>query len=105
MNSGRLKQLLRFLEEDPNDAFTLYAVALEYQHNEPKKAEELFARLIKTCPDYLPSYYMAAMLKIKLGKLNEAIGLIEKGMDLAVHCNDLTTLRELKEAYLQIRSD
>lgn len=101
-NSDRIQHLLNFLAEDPNDAFTRYALALEYQKSDPEKAEELFEHLLTMSPEYLPSYYMAAMLKLELSKPEEAIGLLKNGIDVAAQVNDQVTLRELKEALKQL---
>lgn len=103
-STSRIQQLLRFLEEDPDDAFTQYALALEYRKTEPAKAAELFSELISRHPDYLPAYYMAAMLQAEMGKVAEAIGLLEKGIALATRLKDYSTLRELNEAKQQLES-
>lgn len=101
-NSDRIQQLLNFLEEDPNDVFIRYALALEYQKSDPEKAEELFGHLFINNPEYLPAYYMAAMLKTELNKPEEAIRLLKNGVEIAARVNDHTTLRELKEALKQL---
>ncbi|MFN3839946.1 MAG: tetratricopeptide repeat protein [Cyclobacteriaceae bacterium] len=98
MNLMRIEQLLKFLEEDPNDVFARYALALEYQKSDPEKAEEVFDHVFTLNPDYLPAYYMAAMLKVELGKPEEAFRLLTKGVELARQCNNHSTLRELQEA-------
>ncbi|RZK28249.1 MAG: tetratricopeptide repeat protein, partial [Hymenobacter sp.] len=35
---SRLQQLLAFYQDDPNDAFTIYALATEYRADDPKLA-------------------------------------------------------------------
>lgn len=104
-SKGRIQQLLQFLQEDPDDAFTLYALALEYRKTEPERAADVFRNLINRHPDYLPAYYMAATLLAELGKTDEAMDLLEQGIPLAAHLNDTATLRELKEAKRQLESD
>ncbi|MCK6617871.1 MAG: tetratricopeptide repeat protein [Cyclobacteriaceae bacterium] len=100
----RIKQLLHFLEEDPHDAFSRYALGLEYRKTEPQKAEELFNELITDNPDYLPAYYMAAVLKSELGKTEAAMDLLKQGIALATRLGDTSTLRELNEALQQLES-
>jgi tetratricopeptide (TPR) repeat protein len=104
-STGRIQQLLRFLEEDPDDPFTRYALALEYLKTEPEKAAELFHSLINRHPDYLPAYYMAAKLLAVLDKREEALILLDKGVALATRLNDHATLRELKEARQLMEND
>ncbi len=103
-SSGRIQQLLRFLEEEPDDAFIQYALALEYRKNEPERAAKMFRNLISRHPDYLPTYYMAAMLLAELGKRDEALALLNDGILLAANINDHATLRELKEARQQLEN-
>jgi cytochrome c-type biogenesis protein CcmH/NrfG len=38
MNRERIKVLEQFLKEDPNDPFSLYALALEFKNQDSKKA-------------------------------------------------------------------
>jgi hypothetical protein len=47
---------------------------------------------------------MAAMLQAEMGKVAEAIGLLEKGIALATRLKDYSTLRELNEAKQQLES-
>lgn len=98
MNLTRIEQLLKFLEEDPNDAFSLYALALEYQHEQPEEALRLFNQLLASHPDYLPVYYQAAALSGENGKVEEAFKLYEAGIELARKQNNFTTLKELQAA-------
>lgn len=99
MNQNRLEQLIKFHEEDPNDPFLLYGLALEYQKSDVKKSEELFDTLLTGFPDYLPSYYHAAKLKAALGKGELALTIFKSGIALARKQNDMTTARELQSAY------
>ena len=62
MNTERLTQLLKFLEEDPHDAFNWYAVATEYRATDPDRALVYFEKLLTEHPDYVPTYYHAAQL-------------------------------------------
>lgn len=99
MNSSRLEQLIRFLEESPDDPFILYALALEYKSTQPEQSARLFSQLIEHHPDYLPTYYQAALQKEEAGEKVEALNLYKAGMEVAKKQNDLTTLNELKAAY------
>ena len=74
--SSRLEQLLAMLQEDPNDAFLRYAIAVEY--SVAGNTAEAIARiesLISDQPGYLGAYY-------KLGQLHEAAGAHEKALDV-----------------------
>ena len=47
MNIERLKQLEKFLENDPDDPFLIYAIAIEWQVENPVKTLEYFDILLK----------------------------------------------------------
>lgn len=102
MNQNRLEQLIKFHEEDPNDPFPLYGLALEYQKTDIKKSEQLFDRLLADFPEYLPAYYHAAKLKVTLDKGTLAINIYQNGIALAKKQNDSSTERELQSAYNEL---
>ena len=95
----RINQLLQFLEEDPDDAFTLYALALEYQKSDVILAKATFESLIAQHPDYLPTYYVAAHFMMESNNLEQVENLFLKGMDLAKAQNNNKALMELQSAY------
>lgn len=98
MNSERLKQLFDFLEKDPEDSFTIYAIALEYLKENPGKALEYMDILLEKHPDYLPTYYQAALVYQSMGSNEKAIAIFEKGIALAQKTNNHMTKRELQNA-------
>ena len=78
MNAKRLNQLLVFLKEDPNDPFTMYAIALEYHSFSPDKALEYYELLLDKHADYLATYYHAAKIYADLGKSYKAEHVFKK---------------------------
>ena len=99
MNSERLDQLLNFLKDDPNDAFTIYAIATEYNATDPKKALGYYKLLLDAHADYLATYYHAAILYADLGESEFAESTFKKGIVLAQSKNESLALRELQNAY------
>ena len=99
MLTDRIKQLQQFYEEDPNDPFNLYALALEYLKSDAAKSEELFETLLMHHSEYLPTYYHAAKLFQESGKKEKAIAAFEDGIALAKKLNDKKAARELQSAY------
>lgn len=98
MNSERLKQLFNFLEQDPGDSFTIYAIALEYLEGYPEKAKKYLDILLENHPDYLPTYYQAGLLYQSMNEVEKAKAIFEKGIALAHKMNKLMTKRELQNA-------
>ena len=101
----RIKKLLEYLKEDPDDPFLLYALALEYQKSDNLQAKKYFDQLLHDHPDYLGTYYQAGHFYEKSGKKDKALKIFEKGMAKAEAQNNHHILRELQEAYNNLLFD
>lgn len=99
MSEQRLKTLIKFYEEDPNDPFNLYGLALEYQKTDLNKSDELFTKLLTEFPTYVPSYYHAAKLKVELKQPEAALTIYKKGIEVAQQQNEKKASQELRSAY------
>jgi tetratricopeptide (TPR) repeat protein len=95
---SRLDQLLQFLQQDPHDPFTIYALALEYRKTDPLTAKKYFDQLIADFPAYLATYYHAGMLWLELGLTKEAEELYRKGMGIAQKTGKTKDYNELQNA-------
>jgi len=99
-NKTRLQNLLEFNNEQPNDSFTIYAIALEYMNiGEYAESEKFFAELIVNHKDYLAAYYHFGKLYEKMGNTTKAGETYLLGIRLAEARKDKHALSELKEAY------
>jgi Tfp pilus assembly protein PilF len=98
----RLDQLLQLFQEDKNDPFIVYGIALEYVKTDSIKANEWFTTLLNNFPDYLPTYYHAAHFFVENNDPSKAIETFQKGIMLAQKQGDLKTLAELKNALLNL---
>jgi tetratricopeptide (TPR) repeat protein len=96
MNLKRIEMLQKFIEDDPTDPFNHYALALEYIQHEPVRARDLLLELIRENPTYLPAYYQTATLLIELGQNEEAIPIINQGIEEAKTQNENKTMNELR---------
>ena len=99
MKNSLLQNLIAFYEEDPNDPFNIYALALEYQKSDSSQAEVYFDILLSQHPDYLATYYNAAAFFAALEKNEKAEIIYQKGIDLALNINNSKTHQELLRAY------
>ncbi len=97
----RIEQLEQFITEDPSDPFPRYALALEFLHLDPAKAQAQFESLISQFPDYLPTYYPAAHLLAERGDAQGADTLFQSGIAKARQQGDRKTEHELRQAYSQ----
>ncbi len=103
MNEDRIKQLVKFMEEDPTDPFPKYALAMEHlQLNKPKSLE-LFEDLLKNHPDYIGTYYHAAHLYAELGDRNNTEKTFESGIEKAKSLNEAHALKELQSAFMNFQ--
>lgn len=102
---NRLEQLLQLFQDDKNDPFIAYGIALEYLKTDAYKANEWFTTLLNNFPDYLPTYYHAAHFFAEQNNPDKAIDTFEKGILLAQKQGNLKTLAELKNALLNLELD
>ena len=105
MNIERLKKLEKFLKEDPDDPFILYALATEWINNDLMKSKAYFDELLSKHPSYIGTYYHAARVYLALDNKNRAIEIYEYGINIATKTNNYHALNELQTAYNQILYD
>ena len=92
----RIQYLEQLLQNDPNDSFLNYALALEYvKLNQVTDAIELLEALRRDDPGYSPTYYQLAVIYIEQNQPQKAKPIIEEGMMLTKN-NDAKTYNELR---------
>ncbi|WP_448519411.1 tetratricopeptide repeat protein [Rhodoflexus sp.] len=101
----RLQELLQMLANEPDDAFLIYAVAMEYRKDEPAKALQMLEQLAANQPDYTATYYHLAAMYREAGRNDEAIATYEKGIAVCQKIQDRHALNELQRAYRQWQDD
>lgn len=99
MNESRLEQLFKFLEDDPNDPFILYAIATEYRQADVEKARSYYDRLLAEHESYVGTYYHAAKLYEDLGQNDMAEQIYKKGMKISRKEGNMHAFSELQQAY------
>ena len=102
---NRIEILKGFLNENPNDSFSRYALALEYvklgQHEDALQAFET----VKTNdPGYVATYFQLGQLYQKLGRTHDAEKTFRTGITVATKAGDDHTRSELEGALEQILS-
>jgi len=102
---NRLDQLRQFVNDDPDDPFNRYALALEYIKSDTTQAAALFDELMQKHPDYLPTYYHAGNLFEALGNRDKAIDILQKGITLAQQQREFKALRELQSVLSELLYD
>ena len=99
MSTSRLDTLKKFLEEDPNDSFSYYAIALEYASMKMyPEAVSKYQELIERDPNYVPAHYQLGILLAQLSKIAEARMAFELGIKIATVQGDTHARNEMQEA-------
>ena len=103
MNEDRIKQLLTFRLENPDDPFIIYALATEFKENDPLKAKKYYDLLLSEFPEYIGTYYHAAALYADHFDRVQAEKIYLKGIQIAQQLNEAHALKELNNAYLNFQ--
>ena len=103
---SRLTALQKFLEQDPNDSFTRYAIGLE--HAKEKNFADAIAtleELRRRDPNYVPTYLMLGGYYRESGQREQAIAIFQEGITRARAERDLHAASELDAALDELESE
>lgn len=96
---SRKQKLLAFLEADPADSFSRYALGLEHlAEGEPGAALGAFEEVRSRDPRYVAVYYQLGKTLQALGRLEEARSAFQEGLTVASAAKDWHTHDELQAA-------
>ena len=99
MSDKMIERLRIYLEKDPDDTFTRFALALEYQKSdEIEKARSLFEAIVADDPKYVGTYYHLGKLYEQMNATDKARETYQKGIREAQTAGDPKSLAELQEA-------
>jgi len=99
----RIDKLKEYLKSSPTDSFLQHALALEYvKTGEEDNAAALFSEILTRDPGYIGSYYHLAKLYERLGRIEDATRVYEKGMEEAKKAGDNHAFGELRGAYEEL---
>ena len=101
--NNRLKSLLDFYEEDNNDAFTIYALGMEFLNIDKQKSLAYFEELISKHPRYISVYYQLGKLYFQINDEQKALTTIENGINFAKEAKDFHTQSELQNLSTNIK--
>ncbi len=105
MNTRR-EMVIQMLKDSPEDAFLIYALALEeHKDGDLIAAIKRLESLSKTQPDYIGTYYQLGKFYEQEMELEKAISIYKSGISKAVEQNAKKMERELKEALMIIDED
>ena len=99
MNPSRLDQLFDFYKEDPNDPFTIYAIATEYLKIDIEKSRYYYELLLANHENYVGTYYHAGKLYEQIGEKDQAEKIYKKGMQISRQEGNQHAFAELQQVY------
>ncbi len=81
----RIEKLQAMLAADPNDAELHYMVAMEHASlGDDAQAVRCFQELLACSPDYPPAYHQAGRVLHRLGRIDEARDVLQRGIPVAL---------------------
>ena len=102
MSNARIEQLKNFLEQNPNDSFVQYALAIEHVNlGDDETALDYFKKILARDPDYTGMYYHIGKLYQRRNENNLAEEIFREGMKRTLG-KDVHTHHELQEALNQL---
>lgn len=103
MSNQTIQLLKRFLEQDPNDSFTRFALAMEYNKaGLSSEAEKTYLELISRDPSYVGTYYHLGMIYSLSGDKDSARKTFQDGIEVANRVNDNHAASELRQALVEL---
>lgn len=104
-HDSKLQTLLSFLEDDPNDVFTHYAIALEYERlkDVPKALEKLHEAL-KLDSSYVAAYQQLGRIYSMTGDPKKAAAILIDGIAVAQKIGDTHARLEMQEELDEIEA-
>lgn len=99
MTNNRLDILRGMVASNPNDSFARYGLAMEcLKSGGLQEAVDEFRKLLEANPKYPAAYFHGGQALEKLGKIEDARALYEKGIAVSSEMGDHHTRSELQAA-------
>jgi Tfp pilus assembly protein PilF len=99
MPINRVEALQSMLAADPSNTFARYGLAMELLNSgSPDSALAEFQSLLATNPDYVAAYFHGGQTLEKLGRIDDARSMYQRGIESATRTGDAHTRSELEAA-------
>jgi tetratricopeptide (TPR) repeat protein len=99
MASNRLEILKSMLEQNPDDPFARYGLAMEYKGSgDYDSAMREFDALIQANPDYHAAYFHGGQTLERMGKEDEAREMYREGVEAATRAGNGHAQAEMQGA-------
>ncbi len=95
----KVAALTEILQQNPNDAFARYGLAMEFaSQGDLTAALDHFAQLLELHSDYSAGYFMAAQTLQRAGRLDEAKERLRQGIASAARAGNQHAQAEMQAA-------
>lgn len=95
---SRREKIEAMLADDPGDTFLRYSLAMELDKEGDHDASlAKFEELTRNDPPYVPAFFMSAQQLARIGRADEAIVILRRGIEAASAQNDQHAAREMGE--------
>jgi tetratricopeptide (TPR) repeat protein len=99
MATNRLELLQQMVAQDPKNSFARYGLAMELANSgDLQQAASEFETLLQQDENYAAAYYHGGQAREKLGQIDAARNLYEKGIEVTTRKGDLHTRSEIEAA-------
>ena len=89
--------LTQILDQNPNDAFARYGLAMEHaKSGDVETAMQEFRKLLEVHPDYAAGYFMAAQTLAKAARSDEAKTYLQNGIAAAARTGNAHARGEME---------
>ena len=100
MPMDKVAALTEILQQNPNDAFARYGLAMEFaSQGDLTAALDQFLQLLERHPDYTAGYFMAAQTLQRAGRLDEAKERLRQGIASAARTGNQHAQAEMQAAF------
>lgn len=101
----RKNDIVNLLEQEPEDVFLNYALAMELLNENEALAISQFQKVIKLDANYVAAYYQLALLYINNQKSTEALSILKTALALAKEQNRKHTVAEINALIMEIEDE
>ncbi|HSU53304.1 MAG TPA: tetratricopeptide repeat protein [Candidatus Dormibacteraeota bacterium] len=99
MATNRLDVLKQMVVQDPKNTFARYGLAMEFANGgDLKQAVEEYRRVLELDENYAAAYYHGGQALEKLGDIDGARAIYEKGIEASTRKGDAHTRSEIEAA-------
>ena len=103
MTASRIGQILKMLEEEPNDSFLNYALAIEKAKiGNLDEAIQIIKKILSHDKNYLGAYYQLGKFQEEANQDQAAIDTYKAGIEIARLQKNNKTENELNEALFHL---